>query len=68
MIGADRTFFSVFSVFRLKTTRICDILLDKFFMVDVAQLVERLTVAQNVAGSNPVIHPIFFVLIPAQKE
>ena len=27
-------------------------------MVDVAQLVERLTVAQNVAGSNPVIHPI----------
>ena len=28
-------------------------------MVGVAQLVERLTVAQNVAGSSPVSHPIF---------
>ena len=30
-------------------------------MVGVAQLVERLTVAQAVAGSSPVAHPIFFV-------
>ena len=30
------------------------------FVVGVAQLVERLTVAQNVAGSSPVSHPIFF--------
>ena len=29
------------------------------FVVGVAQLVERLTVAQNVAGSSPVSHPIF---------
>ena len=28
-------------------------------VVDVAQLVEHLTVAQAVAGSIPVIHPIF---------
>ena len=38
------------------------------FVVGVAQLVERLTVAQNVAGSSPVSHPIFFALIPARKR
>jgi hypothetical protein len=27
------------------------------FLVDVAQLVERLVVVQVVAGSNPVVHP-----------
>ena len=31
-------------------------------MVDVAQLVEHRTVAPGVAGSNPVIHPIPFLL------
>ena len=29
-------------------------------MVDVAQLVEHLLVAQRAAGSNPVVHPMFF--------
>ena len=30
----------------------------KWYMVDIAQLVERLNVAQEVAGSRPVIHPM----------
>ena len=38
------------------------------FVVGVAQLVERLTVAQNVAGSSPVSHPIFYALIPPRKD
>ena len=45
--------------FHLKTAGSSAILFETVFVVDVAQLVERLTVAQNVAGSNPVIHPIF---------
>ena len=32
---------------------------DQFFVVDVAQLVEPRIVIPVVAGSNPVIHPIF---------
>ena len=36
------------------------------FVVGVAQLVERLTVAQNVAGSSPVSHPIFETTEPQE--
>ncbi len=36
-------------------------------MVGVAQLVERLTVAQNVAGSSPVSHPIFLPSFEAER-
>jgi hypothetical protein len=32
-------------------------------VVAVAQLVEHLTVAQVVAGSNPVSHPNFFIFV-----
>jgi hypothetical protein len=36
--------------------------------VGVAQLVERRTVAPNVAGSNPVSHPILWLSIPHKKD
>ncbi len=32
-------------------------------MVGVAQLVEHLVVVQDVAGSSPVVHPKFFIVI-----
>ena len=53
---------NLFLLFRLKKMRDDAIVYDTLFVVGVAQLVERLTVAQNVAGSSPVSHPIFFAL------
>ena len=46
--------------FTLEIIRYDAIVNDTSVVVGVAQLVERLTVAQNVAGSSPVSHPIFF--------
>ena len=37
-------------------------------MVSVAQLVERQTVALDVAGSNPVAHPNLYFLSPARPR
>ncbi len=34
-----------------------------WFVADVAQLVERWFVVPNVAGSNPVIRPIFLLIL-----
>ena len=45
--------------FTLEIIRYDAIVNDTSIVVGVAQLVERLTVAQNVAGSSPVSHPIF---------
>ena len=61
--GVTPNLFSFF-VFPLEFIRYDAIVFDTLFVVDVAQLVERLTVAQNVAGSNPVIHPIFELKSP----
>ena len=48
----------LFFVFPLEIIRYDAIVYDTSIVVGVAQLVERLTVAQNVAGSSPVSHPI----------
>ena len=37
-------------------------------MVDVAQLVERLVVAQVAVGSSPIIHPIFNPSVPLKND
>ena len=50
---------SLFFVFRLEKNGYDAIVNDTSIVVGVAQLVERLTGAQNVAGSSPVSHPIF---------
>ena len=57
--AAKLAFFPSFLLFGVEKSPKRRYIIWNAFMVDVAQLVERLTVAQNVAGSNPVIHPIF---------
>ena len=37
-------------------------------MVGIAQLVERLVVVQDVAGSSPVTHPIFTISVANSRE
>ena len=49
----------LFLFFPLEKNGYDAIVYDTSIVVGVAQLVERLTVAQNVAGSSPVSHPIF---------
>ena len=58
-MGGRTPILLFFSGFPLEKIRYDAIVNDTSIVVGVAQLVERLTVAQNVAGSSPVSHPIF---------
>ena len=37
-------------------------------MVGIAQVVERLVVVQEVAGSSPVTHPTFLISVASSRE
>ena len=59
---------SLFLFFPLEKIGYGAIVYDTSIVVGVAQLVERLTVAQNVAGSSPVSHPIFLPSFEVEKS